>query len=263
MGMVSSNTRSMKLPMTVTRTLNSWVTCFQPNPQAKLRLFCFPYAGGGALSFRTWPDSLPLSVEVCPIELPGRGFRLRESPFTRLEPLIQAIAYPLLPYLDKPYAFFGHSMGGLISFELTRFLRREYGISPIHLFISARRAPQVPASHPPIHKLSDSKFQDELRRLNGTPEAVLENAELMQLLLPTLRADFSVIETYTYATEPPLDCPIAVFGGLEDREVSYEELQAWREQTNGAFSLHMLPGNHFFMHSAQSLVLELLSQILH
>ncbi len=112
--------------MKTSRLHNNWVACAKPNPQAKLRLFCFHYAGGGASVFRGWRDSLPQSVEVCAIELPGRGMRLRESPFTQLEPLVQHLASTLLPYLDKPFAFFGHSMGGLVSFELTRLLRRGY-----------------------------------------------------------------------------------------------------------------------------------------
>jgi medium-chain acyl-[acyl-carrier-protein] hydrolase len=120
-----------------------WITCSRFNPQAKLRLFCFPYVGGGAMGFRTWLERLSSSVEVCPIELPGRGTRLIEPPFTRLEPLIQAIAQVLLPYLNKPFTFFGHSMGGLVCFELARLLRRNYSQSPVHLFVSGRRAPQI------------------------------------------------------------------------------------------------------------------------
>lgn len=244
-------------------SFNSWFTCPSPNPQAELRLFCFPYAGGGALSFRTWSDSLPPYVEVCSLELPGRGTRLMEPPFTRLLPLIQAIAPALIPYLNKPFAFFGHSMGGLIGLELTRLLRRDYGLSPVHLFVSGCRAPQIIDQTQPVHTLPEPAFLEELRRLNGTPEAVLENTEMMQLLLPTLRADFAVIETYIYAPEPPLDSPITAFGGLQDREISCDDLEAWREQTNAAFSMHMLPGDHFFLHSAGLLLLQSLSQELH
>jgi medium-chain acyl-[acyl-carrier-protein] hydrolase len=154
-------------------------------------------------------------------------------------------------------------MGGLVSFELARLLRKNYGKSPVHLFVSGNGAPQVPDPDPPIYALPEPEFLEELRRLNGTPEAVLENAELMQLLLPAIRADFAVIETYAYTPESPLDCPITAFGGLQDREVSYDDLKAWQEQTNAAFSLHMLPGDHFFLQSAQPLLLQLLSKKLY
>jgi medium-chain acyl-[acyl-carrier-protein] hydrolase len=151
-------------------------------------------------------------------------------------------------------------MGGLICFELARLLRKKYGLNPIHLFVSAHRAPQLPDPDPPIYNLPDPEFLEELRDLEGTPQAVLENAELMQLLLPTLRADFTIVETYNYIAEPLLDCSITAFGGLQDREVSYEDLKAWQEQTKTAFSLQMLQGNHFFIHSAQSLLLEYMYQ---
>ena len=246
--------------MATTPTINSWVNRPKPNSQANLRLFCFPYAGSSAFIFRMWPDSLPTTVEVCPIELPGRGTRLIEPQFNRLSPLIQALAPSILPYLDKPFAFFGHSMGGLVSFELTRLLRRNYSMSPIHLFISGCRAPHLPALDRPIHPLSEPAFLKELRCLNGTPDAVLENTELMQLLLPALRSDFAVVETYVYAPESPLDCPITAFGGLQDRKVICDYLEAWREQTNATFSLKMLPGDHFFLHSAQSLLLKSLGR---
>ncbi len=190
--------------MPTTPVSSAWVRFPKPNPQARLRLFCFPYAGGGAVSFRTWPLGLPDDVEICSVELPGRGTRLSERPFTRLSPLLQTMAPALLSLLDKPFAFFGHSMGGLVSFELTRLLRREYDLSPVHLFVSGRRAPQVQDLEPPLHTLPDPAFLEELRRLNGTPQAVLENVELRQVVLPILQADFAVIDTYEYTSEAPL-----------------------------------------------------------
>lgn len=246
--------------MTTTLTLNSWVTCPKPNPQARLRLFCFPYAGGGASIFRTWPDDLPAQIEVCPVQLPGRESRLKEPPFTRLLPLVQTLAQVLHPYLNMPLAFFGHSMGALISFELAHQLRRQYSLDPVHLFVSGRGAPQIPDLEPPIHHLPEAAFVEELRRLNGTPESVLQNAELMRLVLPILRADFAICETYVHSTQEPLDCPISAFGGLQDSEVSYDSLAAWRDQTNSSFTLKMFPGNHFFLHSARSLILSAVSQ---
>jgi medium-chain acyl-[acyl-carrier-protein] hydrolase len=151
-------------------------------------------------------------------------------------------------------------MGALISFELARQLRRQYSLSPVHLFISGRRAPQIPDLALPIHHLPEAAFVEELRHLNGTPESVLQNAELMQLVLPIVRADFAVCETYVYSTEEPLDCPISAFGGLQDGEVSYDDLAAWRDQTNSSFTLSIFPGNHFFVQSARELILLAVSQ---
>jgi medium-chain acyl-[acyl-carrier-protein] hydrolase len=245
--------------VTNTPTFNSWVTYPKSNPQASLRLFCFPYTGGGAFSFRTWTGSLPKTIEVCPIELPGRGTQIGLVLFTRLEPLVQAIAQSLLPHLDKPFAFFGHSMGALVSFEVARLLRKQNEREPVQLFVSGCRALQIPSPEPLLHTLPEPAFLDRLRRLNATPKAVLENVELMQLLLPVLRADVAVIETYVYASEPPLNCLIAVFGGLQNVEVDFDCLQAWRQQTN-ASSLQMLSGDHFFLHSAQALLLQSLTQ---
>jgi medium-chain acyl-[acyl-carrier-protein] hydrolase len=246
--------------MTVASALNSWITCRKPSPQARLRLFCFPYAGGGVSIFRTWSDGLPADVEVCPIQLPGRGTRLMEPPFTRLSPLIQALAEALFPLLDMPFAFFGHSLGALVSFELARQLRRDCAVQPVRLFISADRAPQIPYRDPPIHSLPEGEFLVALRRLNGTPREVLDDQELRQIMLPLLRADFAVYETYGYSTEPPLNCPISAFGGLQDHRVNRGDLEAWRDQTSVSFSLRMFPGDHFFLNTTQPPLLEALSQ---
>lgn len=220
-----------------------------PNDTVNLRLFFFPYAGGGILSFRNWRDRFSPTIGVYPVELPGRGFRIQESPMTNLQLLVSELARSLLPYLDKPFAFFGHSMGALISFELARCLRKQYQLQPVCLFVSGRCAPQVPPIVPPIHQLPDSEFLEAIRRLNGTPEAVFANPELLALALPILRADFSLIETYTYIDGAPLQCPISVFGGLQDPETTVECLEAWKMQTDGDMSLHLFPGDHFFIHS--------------
>lgn len=243
-----------------TMAASSWIARPRPNPRTRLRLLCFPYAGGGASIFRTWSDDLPRDVEVCPVQLPGRESRMRELPFTRLPPLVQALAQALLPYLDIPFAFFGHSMGALISFELARQLRRQYGLSPAHLFVSSHRAPQIPDPHPPIHHLPESMFVEELRRFSGTPELILQNPEIMEVFLPLLRADFSICETYTYSPEDPLECPISAFGGLHDLLASRDDLESWRDQTLGSFTLRMFPGDHFFLHTARAPLLQTVSQ---
>jgi medium-chain acyl-[acyl-carrier-protein] hydrolase len=246
--------------MTVASVMDSWVTCRQPNPQARLRLFCFPYAGGGVSIFRAWSDGLPGEIEVCAVQFPGRGTRLMEPPFTRLPPLVQALAEALFPLLDKPFAFFGHSLGALVSFELARRLRRQYALEPVRLFISADRAPQIPNRDPPTHSLPEEEFLVELRRLKGTSKELLEDDEVMEILLPVLRADFAVYETYRYSSEPPLNCPISALGGLQDHRVSRGDLEAWRDQTSVSFSLRMFPGDHFFVNTTQRTLLQALSQ---
>jgi medium-chain acyl-[acyl-carrier-protein] hydrolase len=213
----------------------------------RLRLFCFPYAGGGASIYRAWSSYLPESIEVCPIYLPGRESRFNEPAFTRISPLVRVLAHVLRPYLDVPFAFFGYSMGALISFELARYLRQAQMPEPAHLFVFAHRAPQLPDRRTSLQQLSDDAFLEKLAQLGGTPQEVLQQTEFMQLMLPTIRADFMLCENYSYTDEPPLTYPITAFGGSQDTMVREQELQAWREQTQGAFALHMFPGDHFFL----------------
>lgn len=246
--------------MVITRSSKSWVISLERNFHAKLRLFCFPCAGGGASSFRSWAKNLSSDVEVCSIELPGRGYRLSENSYTKFEPLNKALAASILHYLDKPFAFFGHSMGGLLCFELAHLIRNNYGLNPLHLFISSRHAPQVSVNEPPIHHLPKDQLLNVLRRLDGTPKTIIENDELMDLILPAFRADCEVIETYVYTPKPPLNCPITVLGGLQDVEVSSDVLEPWRSLTNAAFSMQMFQGGHFFINSSRSLVLQFLNQ---
>ena len=246
--------------MIATTPTSNWLTCPKPNPRASMRLFCFPYAGGRAAVFRTWPDELPAGIEFYVIELPSRGRRIKEPPITRIEPLVRGIAGAIEPLLDKPFCFFGHSMGALTSFELARLLRREGRPLPLHLFVSGAVAPQFRDSHPVTFDLPEPEFLDVLRRLNGTPSEVLENEELLQLVLPTLRADFELLQVYEYADEPPFSFPITAFGGLQDKEVSPEDLEAWRVQTASTFILRNFPGDHFFLHSDRSRLLWAMSQ---
>ena len=237
-----------------------WLVGFKEKPETLVRLFCFPYAGGSAATFRAWPDAFPSHIQVLPVQLPGRGERLAEPGFKQLPDMIQTLGPALLPHFNKPFVFFGHSMGGLISLELTRWLRRTGNPMPVQLFISGRRAPQLPSEELPSFDLPEPEFIERLRELNGTPPEVLDHPELMQLMIPLLRADFSVCETYQYHAEPPLNCPITVFGGLGDVEVPREKLDPWREHTTASFSLHMLPGNHFFLHTAQRDVIRLIME---
>jgi medium-chain acyl-[acyl-carrier-protein] hydrolase len=232
-----------------------WLACPAPNPKAALRLFCFPYSGAGASIFYPWVASFPPTVEVCPVELPGRGKRIAESPFSRMPPLVEAAGQGLLSYLDKPFAFFGHSLGAVVGFELARLLQRRHDLSPVRLFVSGHRAPQIVSDCPPVHDLPDSEFAEEVRRLHGTPDEVLDHAELRELLLPILRADFAASETYAFEAGKPLTCPVTAFGGLQDEHVTREHLEAWRGHTTALFGLRMLPGDHFFLNTSRSMLI--------
>jgi medium-chain acyl-[acyl-carrier-protein] hydrolase len=227
-----------------------------------MRLFFFPYAGGGASIFRLWAESLPSDVDVHLAQLPGRENKLMETPFTRLEPMVEAVAEAIVPLLDRPFAFFGHSMGALIGFELARLLRRRLGREPEHLFVSGRRAPHLASQESPTYNLNDADFIAKLRQLNGTPKEVFEHPELLPLILPLLRADFTVCETYAYKDEAPLNCPITVVSGLDDRHVGTDTLEEWRLQTKGRCDVHLFPGDHFFLHEARPHILRLMTRSL-
>ena len=237
-----------------------WFVRTQPNPQARMRLFCFPYAGGGASAYRLWASEMPAQIELVAIQPPGRETRISEQAFTQMAPYVQSLAQEIASYTHKPFAFFGHSLGARVSFELVRSLRRNRMPKPTHLFVSGSRAPQIPNPDPPIYQLPEAAFMQELRQYNGTPNAVLNHAELMELLLPTLRADFAVHGTYTYTPGEPLECPIVAFGGLRDPDVSQEELTAWRQQTQSSFNVRMFPGDHFFLNTAYTDLIRTMSQ---
>lgn len=243
-------------------TRPGWVVRFQPEPEADLRLFCFAYAGGGASIFRTWAGGLPSGIEVCAVQLPGHESRIREPAHRRIRPLVEALAQAIEPELDRPFAFFGHSMGALVAFELARELRRTGRPQPAALSLAAFRAPQMPNPNIRIHHLPDEMFTVVLRS-EGVPETVLQNAELMAALLPTLRADFELCDTYEYTPQARLTCPISIFGGLDDVRVGSGDLDGWQLHTSGPSSVALLPGSHFFLHSAQDALLAAIGQDLH
>ena len=246
--------------MTAKPALNSWVTIPRPNPTARLRLFCFPYAGAGASVFYSWPSQLPRDVEVAAVQLPGREARLAEKPYTGMKELVEKLYEVITPYLDVPFAFFGHSNGAIMSFELARLLRARGGPVPLHLFLSGRMAAHIPNRHDPIHALPEPQFSQELRRLEGTPEEILQNDEIMALVRPLLRADFSLAETYVYDPGPPLDVPISAYGGDRDLDVTVDDVHAWGEHTTAAFRPRIFSGGHFFLNTERPTVLHHLSR---
>ncbi len=219
-----------------------------------MRLFCFPFAGGGASAFRMWVQRLPDVFEVCPVQLPGREGRLAEPPIHRMATLVPALAEGLRAHMDRPFAFFGHSMGAAMAFALAHHLESLGAPGPRHLFVSAGSAP----SHhdgAPLHRLADAELVEELRSLGGTPPEILADPEWLELLLPLMRADFELLETYC-PQGARVRCPISAFGGLHDGRVRRDRLEAWQSLTHGAFTLRMVPGEHFYLGSAMDLLAE-------
>ena len=240
-----------------------WLPYLRPRPGARVRLYGLPYAGGGASIFRAFPDGLPPHVEVAAVQLPGREGRLRDAPVADMKRLVPMIADGLapslaeLPAMARPFAFFGHSMGAAIAFELCRELRRRGAPQPVRLLVSACPAPHLPDDDG-THTLPDAEMIERLRALGGMSDEVLAHRELMEMILPVFRADAAVTETYAHTEEAPLDVPITAFGGVSDERVTRADLEAWRRHTRGAFALEMLPGGHFFLQTARA---ELLARV--
>jgi surfactin synthase thioesterase subunit len=231
----------------------------QPNSLKRLRLFCFSYAGGSATTYRLWQEKLAQDIQVCAIQLPGRGPRLIETPYTSLPVLIEKLAEVIGRQDNLPFAFFGHSLGGLVAFELTRYFR-EHGLPmPCHLFASGCSAPQYQRRSSRYHELDDGALIEVLRDYNGTPAALLEHRELMTLLLPTVRADFALVENYRYLPAPALDIPITVLAGTLDKYDTPEGVSGWQQETSNTCDIRWFDGDHFFVDSAQDAVLDFLN----
>jgi medium-chain acyl-[acyl-carrier-protein] hydrolase len=225
-----------------------------------VKLICFTHAGGAAWTYRRWPAGLPESVETCAVELPGHGNRIRETLATQFDDLIPELMKGLQNEFDRPLALFGHSLGALLAFETAHALRTSCGVDAAHLFVSGYNAPQLDHDVDDVSQLDDEGLIDKIRELNCTPETVLQNRELMQLMLPVIRADFELCRSYVYRQRPPLNCPLTVLGGIQDPRTDRQGLEAWRVQTRSSFALRHWPGDHFFVAEQETAVLEEISR---
>ncbi len=203
----------------------------------------------------------PLSLSgwtAVPVRLPGRESRLAEAPFERMGPLVAALAANIDSYLDRPFAFFGHSMGAVVAFELARELRRRSRPLPAMLIASGARAPQFRRHHVPPPAPSREAFVEELRRLEGIPAEILLDPPLMRAILPALEADAALYRNYIYAEDPPLPLPVRAYGGTDDPNVCREHLEGWAEQTTESFAVRVFPGGHFYLNTAREPFLQAL-----
>jgi medium-chain acyl-[acyl-carrier-protein] hydrolase len=227
-----------------------------------LQLVCFPPGGGGAAAFADWKDGLP-GIDVLAIRPPGRESRFAEPAFDRIDALVGALVPALLPQLAPRFAFFGHSIGALIAFEVALVLRAHGLRQPLHLFVAGKSAPHVPRRHPPMSTLPHDEFLALLRRLGGTDDAVLAHGELLQILTPMLRADFSLSDTYAFGGEPPLRVPITAFAGEADPYVEVADVEQWRAVTAAPFKFHVVPGGHYFPRTERAALLSTILAELH
>lgn len=244
------------------RLPSTWFVVPRPAPAARLRLFCLPYAGGGATTYSGWHALLPPWVELIAVQPPGRGQRIAERPCDSMDELVDGLLPHILPLLDRPYVLFGHSLGSRVAFELMRRLDALQLPLPERFVASGSRAPHIVRDDKPLRDLPYDEFVRELRELNGTPEAILQNAELMELLVPLLRADFGISETYSAAPGKRLACKVHVFGGHGDRDVTPQDLASWQEHFVDRIAVQMYDGDHFFVEKQADQVVRNLNAVL-
>lgn len=225
-----------------------WLVPFGPAPKAaRMRLYCFSYAGGSASIYQPWRNLLDPSVELFAVQLPGRGARMSERPERSMDALVQKLASVIAQQSPKPFAFFGHSLGALLAFELTRRLKVHQLKQPVKLIVSGCAAPQARNDLEPLDEYDDDKLIERLSKYNGTPPEVLQHRELMRLLAPTIRADFALASEYAYRAGLLLDMPLTALAGTTDDQTSREQIETWGRETSGPFKQHWFEGDHFFI----------------
>jgi surfactin synthase thioesterase subunit len=239
----------------------SWLRCPRPRPGAALRLVCFPHAGGGASTYRSWPDLLPPWIELTAVQYPGREDRFCEPPVTELPAMARALAAELAVPDARPMAFFGHSMGGAVAHEVALSLAGAGSAEPVHLVVSAREPVEhvAPGS---VHLGGDAALRAEVTRLGGTSGELLDNAELWQLVAPVLRADYRLVETYRPVPGRQLTCPLTAFAAEDDSEPTPAQAADWAHATRGPFALRTFPGGHFYLIPHRERVLRALADCL-
>ncbi len=233
---------------------DNWFFCNKPKHHASMRLFCFPFSGGGASIFRSWSDAMGENIEVRAVQLPGRESRFMEQRETDLSLLVSNIVDALQDYLDKPFAVFGYSLGALLAFEVSRELRRRNLAMPAHVFVAALGAPQTPPVHPPIAGLDDENFLQQIEYYYQPQGEAWENLELREFLLPVLRDDIALSENYVYTDEEPISSPIDAFAGDLDLGAPPDLVQCWSDQTTDKMTYQSFPGSHFFIDTALSAI---------
>ena len=237
-------------------TRNPWLIGQPSGEPARHPVFCFPNAGGGASLFARWARESPETLEILGVQLPGRENRLNEPPVTNFSRLLEAIWQAIGPLLDRPYVLLGHSMGALVAFEFARTVRRAAAPPPEVLWVLSLGPPDTVRSSSNLHRLPDEQLLAAVQnRFGGIPDVIRDDPEMLRLILPSLRADMTLLEQYKYEEGPPLDCPIVACGGRDDPIVSEETLAGWQRHTTSPFELRMFSGGHFFLKEQAAAIL--------
>lgn len=241
----------------------SWLQCLVRRPQARIRLFCFPYAGASAAVYRQWGADLPADIELCAVELPGHGARLREPALRSIPAIVEGVVTAIRPLLERPYALFGHSMGATLAYEVARALAAGGAPVPQLLAVSGRRPPWLADPATPLRHLSDAGFVAEVdRRYGGIPAAIRNEPDVLALLLPSLRADIAALETHAVVAPAAFEFPVAAFGGNADPVTPAAHLEAWRGAAGAGFSVRTFSGGHFYLDAWRGELLAVLRGLL-
>jgi len=242
--------------------MSKWFKKYRYSRSPDIRVFCFPYAGGSAALFDGWEAHFPEQVDLFALQAPGRGDRFSEPPIPSLNRKVDEIRREIVPYLNVPHIFVGHSNGALTAFELAKDLQKRGNRYLEHLVISAKRAPHLPTEKKAIHTLPDDEFIEELKTFSAIPDELTENREIMMLLLPMLRADFSLSEDYTVDPKAKLFVDTTLFWGAKDTDIAQDDMQNWSQYIFGDVNLVTFPGDHFFIHSDQQLFIDALNRLI-
>ncbi|MFE2107825.1 thioesterase II family protein [Kitasatospora sp. NPDC059463] len=232
-----------------------WIRRFHPRPDAAVRLVCLPHAGGSASYFLPVSRAMPPSVDVLCVQYPGRQDRRAEPLVDNVPDLADQVLAALLPWTDRPLAFFGHSLGATLAFEVARRLERQKGLVAAGLFASGRRAPSTHRVET-VHLRDDDGLIADIRELSGTDDRLLGDEEILRMILPATRADYRAAETYAYEPGEALRCPLSALVGDDDPKVTVAEAAAWADHTEGPFDLRVFPGGHFYLADHQAAVIE-------
>lgn len=227
---------------------NAWIRRYYPSETSASRLVCFPHAGGSASYYHPLSERFSPAVDVLALQYPGRQDRRHEACITSIDVLADRVAEQLIQLTEMPTLFFGHSMGATLAFEVAFRLEKRARNAPLGIIASGRRAPGIPPSEI-VHTRDDAGVIKEIRRLNGTQSAVLEDEEILRMSLPSIRGDYQAIETYTHTPGRIVNCPVTVLTGDSDPQTSLAYAEAWRDYTKGAFRMKVFPGGHFYLTS--------------